>query len=844
MTIDRKPPLSALPNGFLALIVDNDPASRLTLRGLIEKEGGRVIDVEHGTAALTVLSEHQPDIILLDAGSAEADGFDTCSLIRALPHGLNTPLLMITALDNEASVKLIMAAGAADYITRPICAPVLRQRMLRLMQIYRTDEAIVRAKKEWEATFDAVSDLVILTDLNGKITRCNSATIERLRTTYSQLIGRDLKDVLLKDSDQELMLPSGKPREMQIPSLSAWFEIRSFPAHLDGHRYATIHIFKDITERRQLEENVSQSEQRFKTLIETIPEGIQLIDANGRTRYSSPTSLRITGYSPEDTGFNAFGYLHPDDLPRTLELFAQIGQESHSTVTTELRIRHKSGQWLWVEFTARNLLSEPGVNAILVNFRDITSRKELQERLRRSEQRFRALTEKISDGIMLYDAQGKILYLSPTVTRLTGYGEEIIGQNAFMFGHPEDILHARDIFMQLMEHPGKSVTDEFHLQHKDGSYIWIESTLRNMLAEPGMNAILVNFNDITERKQSEVKLRQLSQAVEQSPVSIVITNPSGNIEYVNPRFTQLTGYTAEEVMGGNPRLLQSGETPVETYTELWATITSGHEWRGEFINRKKSGEIFVEQASVSPVMDSNRIITHFLALKEDITERKRAEQALHASEARFRTLFEDSPVALWEEDFSEVKFFLDRLRTQENVTDFRAYFETHPDTVAACAAKVRVNDVNKATLKMLGAQRKEQLFGSLDHIVSTKDNHLFRDELIAIAGGCTNCTFEGLNHTLNGETRYVSIVWSVWPGYEDTLSKVTVSVVDLTERKRAEELLKETEERLRLIVETVPIPILISAVADGEILFANPSFGQIVDMTMEELVGHKTPIFI
>ena len=283
-TTERNQPVPLLPTGFLALIIDNDAASRLTLRGLIENNQGQAIEAENGMAALAALGEHQPDIILLDAESAEADGFDTCSLIQALSHGSNTPVLMLTILNDEASVNLIMAAGAADYITKPICAPVLHQRMLRLIQTYRTDETIVRAKKEWEATFDAVSDLVILSDLNGKITRCNSATIARLGTTYSQLIGRDLKAALLKDSDQELPLSWGKPHEMQVPSLSGWFEIRSFPGYLEGRRYATIYILKEITERRQLEENMQRSEQGFKALLENIPEGIQLIDANGRTR--------------------------------------------------------------------------------------------------------------------------------------------------------------------------------------------------------------------------------------------------------------------------------------------------------------------------------------------------------------------------------------------------------------------------------------------------------------------------------------------------------------------------------------------------------------------------------
>jgi two-component system, cell cycle sensor histidine kinase and response regulator CckA len=136
------------------------------------------------------------------------------------------------------------------------------------------------------------------------------------------------------------------------------------------------------------------------------------------------------------------------------------------------------------------------------------------------------------------------------------------------------------------------------------------------------------WRDVTERRRAEAQLHKLSRAVEQSPVSIVITNPEGGIEYVNPKFTQLTGYTLEEVRGNNPRFLKSGETPADEYRRLWSTITRGGEWRGEFHNKKKNGELFWEFASISPIVDEVGRITNFLAVKEDITERKQAEDTL------------------------------------------------------------------------------------------------------------------------------------------------------------------------------------------------------------------------
>lgn len=138
------------------------------------------------------------------------------------------------------------------------------------------------------------------------------------------------------------------------------------------------------------------------------------------------------------------------------------------------------------------------------------------------------------------------------------------------------------------------------------------------------------------------RLRQLARAVEQSPVTVVITDTQGIIEYVNPRFTQTTGYPFDEAIGKNPRILKSGEMAAEEYTRLWATLTAGGEWRGEFHNRKKNGELYWESATISPIKDERGNITHYLAIKEDITEGKRVQAALRESEQYARSIIESS----------------------------------------------------------------------------------------------------------------------------------------------------------------------------------------------------------
>ena len=164
-------------------------------------------------------------------------------------------------------------------------------------------------------------------------------------------------------------------------------------------------------------------------------------------------------------------------------------------------------------------------------------------------------------------------------------------------------------------------------------------TLRNQLRHWEQEA--------NARMLAEEKVRKLSQAVEQSPVSVVITDTTGKIEYVNRKFTEVTGYSFEEALGKSPRILKSGELSAETYKQLWACITGGGTWSGEFHNRKKNGELYWEWATLSPVLDATGKPTHFLAVKEDITQRKRVEESLRASEERLNEAQRLARIGSW-----------------------------------------------------------------------------------------------------------------------------------------------------------------------------------------------------
>ena len=227
------------------------------------------------------------------------------------------------------------------------------------------------------------------------------------------------------------------------------------------------------------------------------------------------------------------------------------------------------------------------------------------------------LIENLSDGVVVLDRQNRIVDINPAAQRILRQTRSIIGQPAkVVLSDWPDLARFRD----MTEAHTEIVVGQDTRRVLDLRI----SPLLDRRAQ--LTGRLVVLRDITEEKQAQEKLRQLSRAVEQSPASVVITDTDGNIEYVNPKFTQLTGYSLEESLGQNPRILKSGETPPEGYKRMWDTIQSGGEWRGEFHNKKKNGELYWESAVISPITDAQGNITHFLAVKEDITGRKRIEQ--------------------------------------------------------------------------------------------------------------------------------------------------------------------------------------------------------------------------
>ena len=357
-------------------------------------------------------------------------------------------------------------------------------------------------------------------------------------------------------------------------------------------------------------------------------------DTKGVFNYISPSIEQITGYTADDwkTHYSTYFTDNPDNK-KAVEYTEEALRTGKEYPAYQLEIYHKDGRRIYLEVKEQPFFENGRVAGIVGVARNISERKRAEEALLEAERRFRDTLEDIDLIAVQLDMDGNITFCNNFLLKLTGWKkEDIFSRNWFdIFIPTADRQKVKNVFFELaME---QKIDKYLHYENiiltKSGEeriILWVNVVLRNAAGEiVGISSLGV---DMTERRRLEDKLASLSRAVEQSPVSVVITDTKGDIEYVNPKFTDLTGYSLEESIGRNPRMLKTGETPPEEYKRLWETITGGNEWKGEFHNKKKNSELYWEFASISPIRNAKGEITHFLAVKEDITERKKAEEEL------------------------------------------------------------------------------------------------------------------------------------------------------------------------------------------------------------------------
>ena len=427
----------------------------------------------------------------------------------------------------------------------------------------------------------------------------------------------------------------------------------------------------------------------LRILLDAGKDWVYWVNPEGKCLYSSPAAKDITGYDrrhfQESPDF-FLSLVHPDDrdlLTRKLE----ETRDNPQSCQLEFRIRNRDGEYRWLQHECFPVYDK---NGIFLGYRgvnrDISAEKRTAAELTGNRDKFKGIFDYSTDGIVLIDQDFRIVDCNPAMAEITGYRrEEMVGKHVAEMTYkmiPENKRQGRspEFFRRKMEamlgrgqRPIPPQGKEVEIQRKDGSIRFLQEITFEIPLPEG--PLFVNVkHDITERRRQEADLMKLKMALEQSPVAVLITDHNGAIEYVNPAFTHITGYEPEDVKGKSPSILRSEETAPELYDELWNTISHGKTWRGEMLNRRKDGKLYWEKGVINPIRDPQGKITNYLAISEDITQKKKTEQHLRESEEKYRSLFEETL-----------------------------------DVVFISSADGRILDINPAGVKLFGYDSREEL---------------------------------------------------------------------------------------------------------------------------------------
>ncbi|MBW1704476.1 MAG: PAS domain S-box protein [Deltaproteobacteria bacterium] len=382
----------------------------------------------------------------------------------------------------------------------------------------------------------------------------------------------------------------------------------------------------DITERKRMEDELRKSEEKFSKAFRSSPDWVCISTLDeGRYLDVNDAYCRGTGWSMEEvmghtsTEIGLWDNTH--DRIEAVEILSKEGRLRNKEVT----FRHKNGMKIAALWSA-DMIQLGSENCLISIVTDITERKRAEEKVEESEARYRSVFENAGTATVIMEEDRVISMANPEFEKLSGYSrEEVEGQMTWTeFVVPEDLERMRQYHRERREKGEKAPTEyEFRFIDREGD---IKHIYNKVAVIPGTGKSVASLTDMTTRKRAEMELVRLNTAIEQAAETIVITDIEGTIQYVNPAFERITGYTKEEALGENPRILKSGKHDKGFYKALWDTITRGKIWSGRFTNRKKDGTLYEEEATISPVLDSSGEPINYVAVKRDVTNELRMEK--------------------------------------------------------------------------------------------------------------------------------------------------------------------------------------------------------------------------
>jgi PAS domain S-box-containing protein len=647
------------------VVEDSEDDAQLVLREL--RRAGYDVTWERVETAVTMRAalERQPwDFILCDYNLPQFSGLAALELLRA--SGLDLPIIIVSGTIGEEQATEAMLAGASDYVMKdklgrlgPAVERGLREAAGRREQ-KRAETTLREGEAEFRAMFEMASiGMAQANPSTGQWLRVNAKMCAITGYSADELLGMRIAEVTHpedreRDGEALQRVIRGEAPDYQMEQryvrkdgTLAWVNVNmTVIRDAAGQPTRTMATIEDINARKQAEAALREFNQQLEArvrertaealdLYENAPCAYYSLDADGLVLQINDTALRWLGYQREEVQ----GRLRLAELltfaaaERFNRLYPQFVR-SGTLHNTESELRRKDGTAIAILSHAE---AQRATDGRFIQTRctvlDISGRKQSEALLQHLTDRLTLAARAGGVGIWDYDLVNNRLVWDEQMFRLYGITQAQFSgaYAAWQAGvHPED-RERGDAEIQAAICGEKDFNTEFRVVWPDGSthHIRALALLRRDAAGQPLNVVGTNW-DIT----AEVQLRNLWSTVEQSPVVVMITDAAGIIEYVNPRFYQQTGYTPAEAVGRNPRFLKSGRHTPEFYAAMWATLRTGQTWRGELCNRRKDGALFWESTAIAPVQNAAGRITHFVASKEDITERRRiAEELRQAKEA-------------------------------------------------------------------------------------------------------------------------------------------------------------------------------------------------------------------
>jgi len=608
----------------------------------------------------------------------------------------------------------------------------------------------------------------------------------------------------------------------------------------DGHVQFYDGIIEDITVRKKAEMALLESENNLRTIFHAMTDIVMEIDLNGRYISIAPTSPKLL-YKPSA---ELLGKKLHDVFPKPIaDMFLNsfrkcLSENKTKIIEYPLIINDKT---IWFE----GRITPKTNNSVLLISHDMTKRKITTKALKESEKKYRDLFEKSKDAILIIE-NGKFVDCNQSTIDMLRYKnkEEFLNSHPSKLS-PEKQPNGETSYIkanEMMEIALKNGSHRFEWNHKrsDGEVFPVEVVLTAISSDKENQIIHTIWRDITERKHNEkiqeiifnistailatdsleelIKLihKELGRIIDATNFYIAFYDKETNT-FSLPFFTDtkdkmitfpaentLTNYvrTTKKPLLANKKLinklLRSGKIEkVGVNAKVWLGVPLK-------VEKKITGVLAVQNyADEFAYNKSDLKMLEFVSSQISISiERKRTELEIKESEERYKYLFNQSPTSIWEEDFSEVYKYLTSLK-QMGIKNIKEYFENNPNETMKCSKMVQILDVNERTISLFNAKDKNELLTNLDSIFTVDSLPTFIDQLCMISQNKTRYSGESINVALDGKLINVSIKWNVVPGYEKNYSKVLVSLIDITEQKKAQEDLRIGRERLKLLNQVI-----------------------------------------